>query len=118
LIHRVGQRHPRPTYGRSSERILPHPDAKELTMSEKDNSVPLSSFEIEGQARIKRSLVIQALVRGTMRAIAEWLRHLILRSTRLARRLAARRRTYCDIRELRQSDDRMLADIGIIADRR
>ena len=61
MIHRVGQRHPRPTYGRSSERILPHPDAKELTMSEKDNSVPLSSFEIEGQARIKRSLVIQAL---------------------------------------------------------
>src|SRR5262245_45712727 len=81
-------------------------------MSEKDNSVPLSCFEIEQKARIKRSLVIQALVRGTMRAFAEWLRRLILRSTRLARRLAARRRTYCDIRELRQFDDRMLADIG------
>jgi hypothetical protein len=29
-------------------------------MSEKDNSVPLLPFEIERQARIKRSLVIQA----------------------------------------------------------
>ena len=87
-------------------------------MSEKDNTAPLLSFEIERQARIKRSLFIQALVRGTMRAFAEWLRRLILRSTQLARRLAARRRTYCDIRELRQFDDRMLADIGIIADRR
>lgn len=87
-------------------------------MSEKDNSAPLLSFEIERQARIKRSLFIQALVRGTMRAFAEWLRRLILRSTQLARRLAARRRTYCDIRELRQFDDRMLAHIGIIADRR
>ena len=87
-------------------------------MSEKDNSAPLLSFEIERQARIKRSLFIQALVRGTMRAFAEWLRRLILRSTQLARRLAARRRTYCDIRELRQFDDRMLAHIGITADRR
>jgi hypothetical protein len=87
-------------------------------MSEKDNFAPLLSFEIERQARIKRSLFIQALVRGTMRAFAEWLRRLILRSTQLARRLAARRRTYCDIRELRQFDDRMLAHIGIIADRR
>src|SRR5262245_45089037 len=87
-------------------------------MSEKDNSVPLLCFEIERQARIKRSLVIQALVRGTMRAFGGWLRRLILRSTRLARRLAARRRTYCDIRELRQFNDRTLADIRIIADRR
>jgi hypothetical protein len=87
-------------------------------MPEKDNSVPLLSFEIERQARIKRSLVIQALVRGTMRAFSEWFRSLILRSTQLARRLAARWRTYCDIRELRQFDDHMLADIGIIADRR
>ena len=87
-------------------------------MSEKDNSDPLLSFEIERQARIRRSLVIQVLVCGTMRAFAEWLRSLILRSTQLARRLAARRRAYCDIRELRQFDDRMLADIGIIADRR
>jgi len=30
-------------------------------MSEKDNSVPPLSFEIERQARIKRSLVIQDL---------------------------------------------------------
>jgi hypothetical protein len=47
-------------------------------MSEKDNSAPLLSFEIERQARIKRSLFIQALVRGTMRAFAEWLRRLNL----------------------------------------
>jgi hypothetical protein len=40
-------------------------------MSEKDNSVPPLSFEIERQARIKRSLVIQASVRGIMRAFAE-----------------------------------------------
>jgi bifunctional N-acetylglucosamine-1-phosphate-uridyltransferase/glucosamine-1-phosphate-acetyltransferase GlmU-like protein len=33
-------------------------------MSDKDNSVPPLSFEIERQARIKRSLVIQACVRG------------------------------------------------------
>ena len=33
-------------------------------MSEKDNSVPPLSFEIERQARIKRSLVIQSCVRA------------------------------------------------------
>jgi uncharacterized protein YjiS (DUF1127 family) len=36
---------------------------------------------------------------------------------RLARRLAAKRRIYSDIRELQQFDDRMLADIGITMDR-
>ena len=35
-------------------------------MSEKDNSVPPLSFEIERQARIKRSVVIQSCVRGTI----------------------------------------------------
>jgi uncharacterized protein YjiS (DUF1127 family) len=95
------------------------PAASELTMSQKDNSVPqFSSFEIERQARIKRSVVIQALARGTMRAFAKWLRSLVLRSTKLTRRLAARRRTYSDIRELQRFDDRMLADIGIATDRR
>jgi uncharacterized protein YjiS (DUF1127 family) len=88
-------------------------------MSQKDNSVPqFSSFEIERQARIKRSVVIQALARGTMRAFAKWLRSLVLRSTKLTRRLAARRRTYSDIRELQRFDDRMLADIGIATNRR
>jgi hypothetical protein len=88
-------------------------------MSQQDNSVPqFSSFEIERQARIKRSVVIQALARGTMRAFAKWLRSLVLRSTQLTRRLAARRRTYGDIRELQRFDDRMLVDISIATDRR
>ena len=86
-------------------------------MSEKGNSVPPLSFEIERQARIKRSLVIQACVRGTVRAFAEWLRSLVLRRTQLARRLASKRRIYSDICELQQFDDRMLADIGVTIDR-
>ena len=59
-------------------------------------------------------LVIQACIRGTVRAFAEWLRSLVLQSTQLARRLASKRCIYSDIREL---DDRMLADIGITPDR-
>ena len=86
-------------------------------MSEKGNSVPPLSFEIERQARIKRILVIQACVRGTVRAFAEWLRSLVLRSTQSARRLASKRHIYSDIRELQQFDDRMLADIGVTTDR-
>jgi hypothetical protein len=87
-------------------------------MSENDNSVPLfSPFEIERQARIKRSLVIQSCVRGTMRAFAEWFRTFVLRSTQLARGLAAQRRICSDIREFEQFDDRMLADIGVTTDR-
>jgi hypothetical protein len=60
-------------------------------MSEKDNSVLPLSFEIERQARIKRSLVIEACVRGTVRAFAEWLRSLVLRSPswRVAQPLSA-----------------------------
>src|SRR5262245_839290 len=87
-------------------------------MSEKGNCVPpFSSFEIERQARIKRSLVIQSCVRGTMRAFAEWFRTFVLRSTQLTRGLAAQRRIYSDIREFQQFDDRMLADIGVTIDR-
>jgi uncharacterized protein YjiS (DUF1127 family) len=86
-------------------------------MSEKDNSVPPLSFEIERQARIKRRLVIQACVRGIMRAFAEWVRSLMLRSTQLAHGLAAQRRICRDIRELQQFNDRMLADIGVTAER-
>jgi|SRR5215831_7524014 len=85
-------------------------------MSEKDNSVP-PSFEIERQARIKRSLIIQACVRGIVRAFAERLRILVSRSTKLARGLAAQRRICSDIRELRRFDDRMLRDIGVTTDR-
>jgi hypothetical protein len=80
-------------------------------MSEKDNSVPSLSFEIKRRARIKRT------VHGTLRALAEWLRSLVLRSTQLTRRLAAKRRIYSGIHELQQFDNRMLADIGLPTDR-
>src|SRR5262249_38688494 len=87
-------------------------------MSEKDNSVPPLSFEIERQAGIKRSLVIQSCMRGTLRAFAEWFRAFVLRSTQQpARGLAAQRHFYSDIREFQQFDDRMLADIGVTIDR-
>jgi hypothetical protein len=85
-------------------------------MSEKDNSVPPLSLEIQ-RVRIKCSLVIPACARGIVRAFAGWFRSLVLLSIQLARRLAANRRIYIDIRELQQFDDRMLADIGIIMDR-
>jgi Domain of unknown function (DUF1127) len=86
-------------------------------MSEKDNSVPPLSFEIERQARIKPSLVIRAWLIGIVRAFTEWLGLLVSRSTQLACRLAAKRRIYSDIRELQQFNDRMLADIGVTTDR-
>ena len=87
-------------------------------MSEKDNSLPrFSPFEIEQQARIKRSLVIQSCVRGTMRAFAEWFRHLVLRSIELTRGLAVQQGICGDIRKLQHFDDRMLADIGVTTDR-
>jgi Domain of unknown function (DUF1127) len=68
------------------------------------------SFEIKRRARIKRTV-------RHLRALAEWLRSLVLRSTQVTRRLAAKRRIYSDIHELQQFDDRMLADIGIITER-
>jgi len=86
-------------------------------MSEKDNSLPPLPFEIEQQARIKRSLVIRACVHNIRRALAERLRSLVLRSTQLARRLAAKRRICGNIRDLQQFDDRMLVDIGVTTDR-
>jgi hypothetical protein len=80
-------------------------------MSEKDNSVPpLSFFEMERQASIRRNLVVQACMRAAVRASAKWLRLLVLRSTRLARGLGAKRRRRGAIRELQQLDDRTLAD--------
>jgi len=82
-------------------------------MSEKDNSVPQLPFEIERQARIKRSIVIRACVRSILRAFAERLRIVVW----LARRPAAKRRICSDIRELQQFDDRVLADIGVTTDR-
>src|SRR5262249_56324999 len=84
------------------------------TMSETHNCAPLFSFvECEQQARIKRSLVIEACMRGTMRAFTQWLRALVLRSARLTRDLAAKRRLRSAVRALHRLDDRMLADIGV-----
>lgn len=83
-------------------------------MSQTHNCAPLFSFfECEQQARIMRSLVIQACMRSTMRAFAQWLRVLALRGTRWARGLAAKQRLRRAVRELHRLDDRMLADIGI-----
>jgi len=83
-------------------------------MSETHNCAPLFSFvECEQHARIKRNLVIEACVRGTMRAFTQWLRGLARRSARLARDLAAKRRLRSAVRQLHRLDDRMLADIGV-----
>jgi uncharacterized protein YjiS (DUF1127 family) len=83
-------------------------------MSQTHNCAPLLSFfEREPQARIMRSLVIQACRRSTMRAFAQWLRVLALRGTRLARGLSAQRRLRSAVRELHRLDDRMLRDIGV-----
>jgi uncharacterized protein YjiS (DUF1127 family) len=94
--------------------ILRKPVATELTMFERNNPVPLSSFvQAERLARVERGLVIKACMRGTMRRFAEWLRVLSVLSIRLARDLAAKRLLRSAIRELHQLDDRKLADIGI-----
>jgi len=83
-------------------------------MSQTHNCAPLFSFfECEQQARIKRKLVIQACVRSTTRAFAQWLCVLVLRGTRWARRLAAKQRLRSAVRELHRLDDRMLRDIGV-----
>ncbi len=83
-------------------------------MSQTQNCAPLFSFvECEQQARIKRDLVIQACMRGTMRAFAQWLRVLVLCGTRWVRGLAAKQRLRSAVRELQRLDDRMLADIGV-----
>jgi uncharacterized protein YjiS (DUF1127 family) len=83
-------------------------------MSQTHNCAPLLSFfEREPQARIMRSLVIQACRRSTMRAFAQWLRVLAVRGTRLARGLSAQRRLRSAVRELHRLDDRMLRDIGV-----
>jgi uncharacterized protein YjiS (DUF1127 family) len=79
-------------------------------MSEIDNSTPpLSSFELERQAAIERNLFIQACIR----AAVKWLRMLVLRRARFARRVAAERHRRSAIRQLQRLDDRTLRDIGI-----
>ena len=78
-------------------------------MSGTGNFPLLSSFELERQAAIQRSLAIQACTRAAVR----WLRLLVLRSARFARGLAAERRRRRAIRQLQRLDDRTLRDIGI-----
>jgi hypothetical protein len=71
---------------------LRKPVATELTMFQRNNSVPLSSFvQAERLARVERDLVIKACMRGTMRGFAEWLRVLGVLSIRRARDLVAKR---------------------------
>lgn len=79
-------------------------------MSQTDNPMPpLSSFELERQAAIERNLFIHAC----MRAAVKWLRMLVLRGARFARRRAVERGRRSAIRQLQQLDDRALRDIGI-----
>ena len=62
-------------------------------MSQTHNCARLFSFfECNQQARIMRSLIIQACMRSTMRAFAHWLRVLALRGTRWARGRSAQHR--------------------------
>ena len=79
-------------------------------MSETDNSTPrFSSFELARQASIERNLFIHACIR----AAVKWLRLLVLRGARFARRIAAEQRRRSAIRQLKALDDRTLRDIGI-----
>src|SRR5262245_56343996 len=83
-------------------------------MSERAETLPLSSFiEGERRARIKRTLVIEACLRGTLHAFSKWLRVAAARSARVLHALAARRCLRRAIRELHRLDDRTLADIGV-----
>ena len=82
-------------------------------MFEKRNSVSFFPSEIERQARIERSLVRGACVRGVMRAFARGLRVLPARGIRLLCDLATKRLLRRAIRELHRLDDRTLADIGV-----
>jgi len=83
-------------------------------MSERVETLPLSSFlEGERRARIKRTLVIETCLRGTLHAFSKWLRVAAGRSARVLHALAARRCLRRAIRELHRLDDRTLADIGV-----
>ena len=76
--------------------------------------MPLSLFlQAERHTRIERSIIINQCMRGTICEFAEWLSALGAWGTRLARNLADEWLLRCVIRELRQLDDRTLADIGI-----
>jgi uncharacterized protein YjiS (DUF1127 family) len=80
-------------------------------MFDRNNSLPLF-LPAERQVRID-SLVIKVRLRATMRSLAEWLGALGAWGTRLRRERADARLLRSAIRELRQLDDRALADIGI-----
>jgi len=83
-------------------------------MSERVDTVPSLSFiEGERRARIKRTLVIEACLRGTLHTFSEWLRVAAVRSARVLHDLAARRCLRHAIRELHLLDDRTLRDIGV-----
>ena len=83
-------------------------------MSERVDTVPLLSFiEGERRARIKRTVVMDACLRGTLHTFSEWLRVVAVGSARVLHDLAARRCLRRAIRELHQLDDRALADIGL-----
>ena len=73
------------------------------------STLPLSSFELERQAAVERNLFIHACVR----AAVNWLRLLVLRSARFARRMAVEHGRRDAIRQLQRLDDRMLRDMGI-----
>ena len=83
-----------------------------MTVKDK-SSPPISSFELQRQASIERSLVIAACTRAAVRATTKWLRMLVLRGKKKARDLAAERRRRSAIRELARLDDRALKDIGV-----
>jgi hypothetical protein len=60
-------------------------------MSERVDSVPFLSFiEGERRARIKRTLVIEACLRGTLHTFSEWVRVAAVGSARVLHDLAAR----------------------------
>jgi uncharacterized protein YjiS (DUF1127 family) len=102
------------THLRPGERTLARAAAPEAHYVPDTQLRPLFSFfECEQQARINRNLVIQACMRGTMRAFAQWLRVLVLCGTRWVRGLTAKQRLRSAVRELQRLDDRMLADIGL-----
>ena len=83
-------------------------------MSERVHTVPLLSFiEGERRARIKRTLVIEACLRGTLHTFSEWLRVFAVGGARVLHDLAARRCLRRAIRELHLLDERTLRDIGV-----
>ena len=78
-----------------------------------DSTSQPSFYEIERQAQLERSVVINALMRATARGLAAWLRTLGRAGARVLRKLAADGIWRSRIRALQALDDRTLADIGL-----